>query len=312
MCQIVLEGFNKILDKKSRELIFKFQGHLQVQKQYSPHTLDSYLTDIRDFFHFLYLKENRYIQTSDLENVSKYSFRSWLLERSKNHNNASNSRALSSLKSLFKYLNNNNLISNQEIFKIKSPKIAKPVAKSVSKEDIFSIFDTIEQIHQENWLIARDKALLYLIYGCGLRISESLSIKRSDLQNNILTISGKGNKQRIAPLLHNVRDKIEEYLKICPFDVALNQEIFRNKKNKILTRREFSATILKVRRMLGLSENITPHAFRHSFATHLLESGGDLRSIQQLLGHESLSTTQRYTKVDQSRLLGSYKKYSER
>lgn len=305
------------IDKKCHQEIIDltadFLAFIECEKGYSIHTLNSYKSDIYYFLDFLFKLKGQIVDLSDLEDLKVRDFRGFLSERLENHNNASNARALSSLKSFFKFCNENLLIKNQEITKVKTPKIAKSIPKPVDKMDIEKILDEIANINQQEWLIARDKALLTLIYGCGLRISESLQISKSCLKNGqSLIIHGKGKKQRLVPLLPVVKENIEQYLKLCPFAIDDNAAIFLNTKGQVYNRRNFSLLIQNIRRNLNLSETITPHAFRHSFATHLLESGGDLRTIQELLGHESLSTTQRYTKVDKNRLLSSFKNFHPR
>ena len=301
----------KFKDNSSPEtilLIVRFLRFLEVEKRYSIHTLSSYQSDIFYFLDFLCKSKEGIIDNKILENLTTYDFRKWLSSRLENHNNASNARGLSSLRSFFKFCNNESFLKNQEIEKIKTPKIAKSIPKPVDEIDIKNILQEIENIYKKKesniWQIKRDIALLTLIYGCGLRISEALSITKKSLENNqTLIISGKGKKQRMVPFLPMVKERINEYLDICPFEITDNQEIFLGLKGKTYSRRSFSDIIQKIRTNLNLQETITPHAFRHSFATHLLEAGGDLRTIQELLGHESLSTTQRYTKIDKKRLL---------
>ena len=299
-------------DSEVKNLVEKFLKFLEVEKRYSNHTLNSYQTDIFYFLAFLFNTKEKIISKNDLENLMLGDFRRWLLSRIDNHSNSSNARAVSSLRSFFLFLNRNNLIKNQEIRKIKTPKVAKPIPKSVDNIDIKKILAEIEKIQKDEWQIARDIGLLTLIYGCGLRISEALSISKKSLADNqTLIITGKGKKQRMVPLLPVVRNKLDEYLKICPFKLNFDQPFFLSPKGKAYSRRDFSGLILKIRHTLGLQESVTPHAFRHSFATHLLEAGGDLRTIQELLGHESLTTTQRYTKIDKNRLLSVYEKVSD-
>ena len=213
---------------------------------------------------------------------------------------------------LFRFFDEENFVKDSQIFKIKTPKTPKPIPKAVDKIDIDKIIEQISAIEKEAWIAKRNLALFYLIYGCGLRISEGLSLIKKDVNQEMLLIHGKGKKERMVPLLRIVRESINDYLKDCPFDVKNEGAIFLNKKGKLLNRREFSGLIEKIRFSLSLSDTVTPHSFRHSFATHLLENGGDLKSIQQLLGHESLSTTQIYTKVDSKRLLESYNKFTNR
>ncbi len=306
----------KIQNKCSSEvnlLIEKFLRFLEVEKRYSFNTVNSYRIDIFYFVDFLFELKGKIINKDDLENLNLHDFRKWLSQRLDSHNNASNARGLASLRSAFSFFYKNKLINNCEIKKIKTPKISRPLPKAVDKDDIEKFYAAIIKIHKEAWQVKRDIALLSLIYGCGLRISEALSITMKDLASaQMLIVNGKGKKQRIVPLLPMVRKKIDEYLESLPFKIDLNVPIFLGMKGKAYTRRDFSGIIFKIRKELNLAETITPHAFRHSFATHLLEAGGDLRTIQELLGHENLSTTQRYTKVDKSRLLSVYEKFQNR
>ncbi len=306
----------EINDKCVKEvisLIEKFLQFLAVEKKYSSHTIESYRTDIFYFITFLYQSKEKIIDKNDLNSLSIYDFRKWLSSRLENHVNSSNARALASLRSMFRFFTQNSLLSNQEISKIKTPKVPKPLPKAVDKIDIDKIFGEISKIHKESWESVRDMALLSLIYGCGLRISEALSVTKKSLENGqTIVISGKGKKQRMVPLLPVVKKRINDYLQFCPFPIAYDTPIFIAKKGGQYSRRDFSGLILKIRRNLNLSETITPHSFRHSFATHLLEAGGDLRTIQELLGHEGLSTTQRYTKIDKVRLLSVYEKLQKR
>lgn len=296
-----------------KNLLEKFFLYLQKEKKYSAHTLISYRTDLFYFFDFLFNAKENQVTNSMLENLTVNDFRKWLSARLENHVNASNARGLSSLRSFFRFLDKNNLLKNSEIEKLKTPKIPKAIPKAVDQIDIEKILAAIAQIQKEEWIIKRDIALLTLIYGCGLRISEALAVCQKDLANNdFLIITGKGNKQRMVPLLPIVRKKINEYIAICPFKLTNDKSIFFGKQGSPYIARIFSRLLQNIRCQLNLTDTITPHAFRHSFATHLLEAGGDLRTIQELLGHESLSTTQRYTKVDKSRLLSAYQQFHPR
>jgi len=302
----------KFIDKKLSEAILSFFEYLTIQKNYSSHTVSAYEDDILDICRFLYDVKGKKVSFNTLEELEAPDYRGWLSKRLENHSNSSNARALSALKSMFSYFNKNNLISNDNISKIKSPKIPKAIPKSVDEVDINDILAEISSLSKIEWCINRDESLLLLIYGCGLRISEALALKKEDINTSFITVKGKGNKERMVPLLKMVKSKINEYLKSSPFTFGKDSLIFLNQKGGQYSRRSFSALISNIRKNLNLPETVTPHAFRHSFATHLLESGADLRSIQQLLGHESLSTTQRYTKVDRARLIGQYQKFSLR
>ncbi len=291
----------------------KFLRFLEAEKRYSLHTVNSYRIDIFYFLDFIFKLRQQIISNNSLENLTVYDFRCWLAKRLEDHINSSNARAISSLRSFFKFCNQNNLIQNNQITKIRTPKVAKPIPKAVEKIDIDKILMEIIKIRKNQWQAKRDLALLTLIYGCGLRISEALLVNKKSLQNNqTLIVSGKGKKQRMVPLLPIVNQRINEYLQLCPFEINFEQPIFLTPKGKTLSRRDFSGLVQTIRINLNLAETITPHAFRHSFATHLLESGCDLRAIQELLGHENLSTTQRYTKIDKKHLLEVYAKVSKR
>ena len=309
----ILLKIDEICDEGLKALLEKFMRYIQAEKGYSAHTLNSYRTDILYFTDFIFRSKDKIASVAAFESLTVYDFRGWLSERVEKHNNASNARALAALRSFFRFLNQNKLLQNREIEKIKTPKLPKPVPKAVDAIDIEKIFVAIPQFRKVEWEASRDVALLTLIYGCGLRISEALAVTKSSLENSqSLTVTGKGKKQRMVPLLPQVGKRIGEYLALCPFKPTADQPLFFAKSGKVYNRFDFDKLIEHLRKNLNLSDTITPHSFRHSFATHLLEAGGDLRSIQELLGHESLSTTQRYTKVDKARLLSVYEKFQKR
>ena len=303
----------ELCDDFVNKIIIDFFIFLQKEKKYSNNTISSYQDDISNFIYFIYKATNKIIDKNFLEELAVADFRSWLSERLNNHGNNSNARAISTLRSFFRFLNENNLIENRQIFRIKTPKVSKPLPRAIEFADIKKIIEKLENFHKNRWEIDRDQAILFLVYGCGLRISEALSLNKIALQNQSnLVITGKGKKQRMVPLIPIIKNKIDNYLAKCPFEIKPQQPIFLTKFNKAYSRRSFAGLILTLRRALNLSEDITPHAFRHSFATALLQENVDLRTIQELLGHESLSTTQRYTKIDRVRLIESFKKFSTR
>ncbi len=300
-------------DVEASNLMEKFFRFLEVEKGYSENTLSSYRIDIFYFVDFLFRANDALVTRKIFEQLSVYDFRKWLVERHDNHVNSSNARALACLRSFFRFLSQNELLNNREIEKIKTPKVVKPLPKAVDQFDIEKIFAAILEVQKVEWKAKRDLALLTLIYGCGLRISEALAVSKNSLQNSqTLIVTGKGKKQRMLPLLPIINKRIEDYFSACPFDIDQDSGIFLGNKGKTYTRYDFDKLIRKIRVMLGLSDTVTIHSFRHSFATHLLEAGADLRSIQDLLGHENLSTTQRYTKIDKSRLLSVYEKFQRR
>jgi integrase/recombinase XerC len=297
-------------DVDVKELVDEFLLYLASEKRSSKNTIISYRTDLNYFFKFLhgYFGEN--ITFKIVEKLEVQDFRSFLASRNGDKfTNVSNARAVSVLRSFFSYLNKNKKVLNNQIFNVKIPKIPKPIPKSVDEIDIGKIMGLLKEFNKENWCYLRDLALLTLIYGCGLRITESLAVTKSDLKSEeFLSVTGKGNKDRLVPILPIVKERISDYLESCPYGMSDSDVIFRGSRGGPYHPTLFQQLIRKIRKYLQLPDSVTPHAFRHSFATHLLESGGDLRSIQELLGHSSLSTTQRYTKVDKRRLLDVYAK----
>ena len=277
-------------------------------KRASEHTILSYRNDIRHFCEFLSGHMGACVHFNHLENLEAQDIRAWLARRSGSFEATSTARALSTIKSFFRYLEKQGKIKNAAIFHIRSPKLKKSLPKALGEEQAGQALQAIGTQHDEDWINKRDLALLVLIYGCGLRISEALSLSFKDIpEGDTLSIVGKGNKQRMVPVLPVVRDAIHDYASVCPYPFSPTSPLFLGQRGKALDPAIFQLQIRKVRNALNLPESATPHAFRHSFATHLLSAGGDLRSIQKLLGHASLSTTQRYTHVDKERLMKAYK-----
>jgi integrase/recombinase XerC len=315
-----------VANKEVLSLTQSFLTYLASQKRCSNHTIISYENDISSFFYFLRNslltqgggddagQYGTIITKEVLQNLSLADFRAWLMFRKEsNFSNSSTARAVSCLRSFFQFLNRSKKINNKAIENLKSPKLGKPIPKSVDKIDIDSITNLVKKFSKEDWLQKRDLALLTLIYGCGLRISEALSLTKNHLNNSgAMVITGKGGKQRMLPVLPIVERRIEEYLAALPHKINVNTPLFLGLRGKKYQPAMFEKLIQNIREYLNLPNSITPHAFRHSFATHLLENGGDLRTIQELLGHSSLSTTQRYTKIDKKRLLEVYQKVSLR
>jgi integrase/recombinase XerC len=245
-------------------------------------------------------------------------FRSFLAHR-RNHglSNTSVARALSVLRSFFRHLERTGLVTNAAIRSVRSPKLPHSVPKPLGVEAAAAAREQIAFLHEEQWVNARDYAVLTLLYGCGLRISEALGLNHKDIGDlnhadvgsgaASLIIRGKGNKERMVPVLPVVRNAIDAYTALCPFANGREDPLFVGVRGKRLNAGIIQKSMREVRRALGLPESATPHALRHSFATHLLSAGGDLRTIQELLGHASLSTTQRYTEVETGHLLKVYR-----
>ncbi len=247
------------------------------------------------------------VAVDDLKNLEARDIRAWLASRLEHFEAASTARALSTVKSFFRWLEKQGAIKNAAIFHIRSPKIKKSLPRALAETQAAEALSAIGTQHEEEWINKRDLALLVLIYGCGLRISEALSLRYGDIpEGDALIITGKGNKQRMVPVLPVVKEAIADYVSACPYPFIPATPLFLGQRGKALDPAIFQLQLRKLRRAIGLPESATPHAFRHSFATHLLSAGGDLRSIQELLGHASLSTTQRYTHVDKERLLKAY------
>jgi integrase/recombinase XerC len=292
--------------KQHEDLILKWIEYLRHERGYSSHTIISYHHDIESFIEFLQEYNAGPVSMDDIINTDLQILRSWLSKR-KNSNfaNSSSSRALSGVKSFYKFIHQVTGQTNHAVMNIKSPKKSKPLPKSLSFEEVMR---AINDVYIDDWVGLRDKALLMLIYASGLRISESLSITQNHLKSEYILIKGKGGKERMVPWIEAAKIAIREYLSKLPYALEDDDPIFRGEKGKILSTGVFSRQLIALRRSLGLPEHTSAHAFRHSFATHLLESGADLRSIQELLGHSDLSATQRYTKVNIEHLTKSYNK----
>jgi integrase/recombinase XerC len=292
----------------------KFLAYLREVKRYGKNTLTAYTHDLDGFGAFMQAYKGEEITSQHLAMLDLKDFRSYLASKKQSGMAApSIARALSSIRSFYRYLGKHFDIKNPAPFNIKTPKLDKPLPKALAQASSMDSVSSIGDLQTEQWIALRDVALLSVIYGCGLRISEALSITGGQIsgwanaaESVFLTITGKGNKQRMVPVLKPVRDAVVSYVKECPYGLKEHLPIFVGARGKPLNPAIFQKQIRALRGFLGLPESATPHAFRHSFATHLLSSGGDLRTIQELLGHASLSTTQRYTKVDEARLREAY------
>ncbi|XVN40574.1 MAG: tyrosine recombinase XerC [Rickettsia endosymbiont of Argas persicus] len=297
-----------MLDIQIQELIDKWQKYLALQKNYSNHTLISYNNDLKHFFKFMNYYNSDIVTIDHIKNADIRLVRSWLAKRKcDNFVTSSVARGLSAVKNFYKFLEKTTQIHNHVVFSIKSPKKSKLLPKALSKEEIDISLSHIEEYGNIRWIELRNKALLILIYASGLRISEALSITKLHVQNQeFIKILGKGNKERIIPWLSIARDLVKEYLQALPYELQDDEPIFKGKQGKKLQPPVFNRELIKLKHFYGLSEHLSAHSFRHSFASHLLENGADLRSIQELLGHKSLSTTQSYTKTSIKHLETAY------
>ena len=222
--------------------------------------------------------------------------------------NASAARELSALKSFIAFARTQAGREVSDAPRMRGPRIAKGLPRPVTPDDAIGLAETVDELAVEDWVGARDRAVLLLLYGAGLRIAEALSLKADALPlGDRLTVTGKGGKQRVVPLLPIVREAVADYAARCPWPLPRDEALFRGAKGGPLAQGMVQKATARARRALGLPDSATPHALRHSFATHLLGAGTDLRSLQELLGHASLGSTQIYTQVDAASLLDTYR-----
>lgn len=292
------------------EIIAQFINYLIQTKNYSVHTASAYEMDIRDFIKFYTNFNGADIFINDMSRADTITFRAWLADRQRRQlAHKSTARALSSLRGFYKFLAKNYKVKNDAIGLISSPKVPRKLSKAIEVSDVQHMHTAIKELDaSEPWIAARDWALVVLIFGCGLRISEALSITNADITNRTdsLRILGKGGKERIVPVLPAVVDAIEKYTKLRPFGSAPDDKLFRSVRGLPMSPRMAEKVIERLRHYLQLPDYVTPHALRHTFATALLAGGADLRSLQELLGHSSLSTTQLYTKVNMAEIMNIY------
>jgi integrase/recombinase XerC len=282
---------------------------LSNERRLSRHTLDAYERDTRQFLAFLTGHLASPTTIKDIQELRPADFRAFLSARRRDGAGArSLGRNLAGLRSLLRYLEKKGLVNAAGAAAVRSPKQPKSLPKPLSDNQAINVVSNEAQLHDEPWIAARDAAVLTMLYGCGLRISEALDLLAADLRPGAtsLRITGKGNKTRIVPLLRVVVEAVETYRELCPYHLDPEGPLFRGARGGKLQAGIIQRGMQKLRSAFNLPDTATPHALRHSFATHLLAGGGDLRTIQELLGHASLSTTQVYTGVDASRLLEVY------
>lgn len=288
----------------ARALINDFATHLRDDRRRSAHTVRAYVITAERFCTFLMEHIGGGVGAAEIKALKQADIRSYLaFRRGDGLTNNSAARELSALRAFFKHVGGD----EAQIPKIKGPKVKRGVPRPASPEDILALAGDAQDSASEDWVGARDWAVLLLLYGSGLRISEALDLTAEALPlTDILRVTGKRSKVRIVPLLPQVRQTIEHYIDLCPHVMAAGQPIFRGKRGGPLSPNLIRRVVQQARGKLGISDTITPHALRHSFATHLLAGGADLRSLQELLGHASLSSTQVYTAVDAAHLLDVY------
>lgn len=299
---------NYIADGRLLTAIEEWQRWLKTEKRCSGHTAAAYGRDLAFFLKFLQDYTAKTPSFDILGKMEVTDFRAYLAARTQEGiGRTSLARNMSTLRNFFNFLERNALLSNPAINVIHSPSIPKALPKPLTREQAFNVIRTAGELQEAAWLKKRDMAFVTLLYGCGLRIGEALSLDVKDRPaSDVMTILGKGHKERVVPVLPVVREIINAYLKERPDGAPDNAPLFIGARGERVNPGVMQRQMRKIRDMLGLPETATPHALRHSFATHLLSGGSDLRTIQELLGHSSLSTTQRYTGLDADRMMEVY------
>lgn len=285
-----------------------WRSWLANERRVSPHTLDAYTADVLALFSFLTGYRGRPPSLADLGALGLRDFRAWLSRQAADGLEAtSRARAVSGVRAFFRWLDRSGRVHNAAIGTLRTPKLPRHLPKPLTVGDADSLLRIAAEAQDEPWVGLRDRALFTLLYGCGLRIDEALKLNVRDWpSDDLLRVTGKGAKQRIVPMLPEVRQAVDAYRAACPFAETPDRPLFLGAKGGRLNAGVAQRAMRLARGMMGLPDTATPHALRHSFATHLLADGGDLRAIQDLLGHASLSTTQRYTEVEADRLMDLY------
>jgi integrase/recombinase XerC len=291
----------------------RWLGHLRAERRLSPKTLEAYARDLRQFLAFLAGHWGEAVTLPRFAALAPTDVRAFMAaRRSEAIAGRSLMRALAALRSFARFLEREGRGRVGALGAIRAPKVSRSVPKPLQMTSAKRIVDADLRAGEdrEPWILARDAAVLGLLYGSGLRISEALGLLRRDVPapgaGDVLVVTGKGNKTRMVPVLQNVLQLIADYVALCPYHIAPEARIFVGAKGGPLSPRIIQLAMASLRGALGLPDSATPHALRHSFATHLLARGGDLRAIQELLGHASLSTTQIYTGIDAERLMEVY------
>ena len=294
--------------EETRRAIEDWQRWIADERRSSAHTLAAYSRDLGTFFTFLTDHLGAPATLADLDELSAADFRSFLAKRvTDGISHSSIARALSTLRNFFRFLDRTGRASNATLSAVRAPRPKPPIPKPLAATEALDLIEAAGRLSQTPWIAKRDVALFTLLYGCGLRIDEALRLNRSDAPDGeTMIVTGKGDKQRVVPVLPVVGEAIGAYLTACPFAPPPDGPLFLGARGRRLNPGVVQRQTRKLRALLGLPSSATPHALRHSFATHLLGAGGDLRTIQELLGHASLSTTQRYTSVDAERLISVY------
>ncbi|WP_135507238.1 tyrosine recombinase XerC [Roseovarius aestuariivivens] len=294
----------------ARDALSKWLDHQKALRGASDNTIDAYSRDVAGFLAFMTEHSGAAQGLAALARIEVSDMRAWMaFTRGKDVGPRSLARKLSAVKSFYRWLAEREGFDPSAVLSARAPKYQRKLPRPVTPDAARDVIETLDMQHAKPWICARDQAVVTLLYGCGLRISEALGLKGRDLPlGHSLRITGKGGKERVVPVIAPAIAAVERYLHLCPYPVEPDAPVFRGVRGGALSPRAVQQVMAQVRAQLGLPATATPHAMRHSFATHLLNAGGDLRAIQELLGHASLSTTQAYTAVDSARLMDVYRR----
>ena len=286
------------------DLLEGWRDHLAQSRRRSPHTVRAYLGAAQRLVAALEIEE-----WPEVARLEAPALRRHLADRrAEGIGNASAARELSALKAFISFAREQIGQSDPAPPRLRGPRIKKGLPRPVTPDDAVNIADLVAGDAKADWIGERDRAVLLLLYGSGLRIAEALSLKGRDVPlGEVLQVTGKCGKQRVVPILPITREAVNAYARKCPWPIEADEALFRGAKGGPLSQGMVQTAMARARRMLGLPDTATPHALRHSFATHLLGAGADLRSLQELLGHASLGSTQIYTKVDAATMLENYR-----
>jgi integrase/recombinase XerC len=270
-------------------------------KRLSPHTVRAYQSDVDEFLNFFNQHRGEIVSLPMMADASITDFRAWIAAKASDNVHArSRARAISSLRNFYKWLDREGILHNSAIKVLRSPKLNRTIPRPLSETSMEELLEMAPDTHPDDWTGIRDRALLTLLYGAGLRIDEALRLNCGEWpkDKDFITITGKGNKQRQIVILPIVHEAMNAYFAACPSPMVKDRPLFIGKQGKRLNQGVVQRATRQLRALLNLPDTVTPHALRHSFATHLLVDGVNIRAIQELLGHASLSTTQRYTELN--------------
>lgn len=297
-----------LISAAQRDALANWLAHERGVKNASDNTIEAYSNDLAGFLSFLAAHHGGAEGLGPLLRIAPSDMRSWMAnERARGTGARSLARRLSAVKTFFRWLAEREGFDPTTVLSTRAPRTQRPLPRPLTEDAAKAVIDTVGTLPREGWVGTRDVAIVTLLYGCGLRISEALGLTGADTPlPDALRIVGKGGKERIVPVIPAARQAVADYVKECPYDLGPQEPLFRGARGGGVNARVISKAMETTRMQLGLPSSATPHALRHSFATHLLNAGGDLRAIQELLGHAALSTTQVYTGVDNARLLDVY------